>query len=52
MLKSFDYVDPTLAAKIHTLEQELKRLEQSKREIMSNSTIVPTTKKKLLQYQD
>lgn len=31
MLKSFDYLDPNLAGKIHTLEQELKRLEQSKK---------------------
>jgi len=31
MLKSFDYVDPNLATKISTLEQELTRLEQSRR---------------------
>lgn len=30
MLKSFDYVDPLLAQKIHNLELELKKVEQSK----------------------
>lgn len=51
MLKSLDYVDPHLAERIHRLERELTRLEQSKRDIMSNATLLPTTRTKLLRYQ-
>lgn len=51
MLKSFDYVDPLLSQKIHTLEQELLRLQASKLSIVNDTAILPTTKAKLIRYQ-
>jgi phage shock protein A len=51
MLNSFEYVDPILAQKIHTLEMELKKVRQTQEEIMSNAKLMPNTRDKLLRYQ-
>lgn len=51
MLRSFDYIDPSLAEKIKTLELELRKVEQSKEEILGNKKLGPSTRDRLLQYQ-
>ena len=51
MFKSFDYIDPTLAQKIKTLELELRKVELSKEEILGNKKLGPSTRDRLMQYQ-
>ena len=52
MLKSFDYLDPSIASKIRTLEQELDRIKESKQKIVDDPGIRAATKSKLISYQD
>lgn len=44
MLKSFEYVDPLLAQKIHSLESELKKVHQSREEILNNKKLTVATR--------
>ena len=51
MLKSFDFLDPTIASKIRTLEKELQRVKQSMERIRNDPSVLPATKSKLMHYQ-
>lgn len=52
MLKSFDFLDPSIASKIKTLEEELQRVQQSKKQIEEDPQIAVSTKSRLISFQD